>query len=400
MVKITPSLLFPVLSFSIISLFFFLIPSSSPNSLRRRRHHFSLPSSTLPANLYPPPPRIAYFIYGSVKEGPRIFRLLQASYHPRNFYLLHLDNHASKEEREWLARMVGSIGVFVEAENVFVMGRGNPVREEGSTPLALLLQAAAILLKTCTDWDWFVNLHASDYPLITQDDFLHIMSSVPRNLNFIEHTSNISSSDQQRILEVIVDPDIYLAKGRMFVGNKKRDPPTAYKIFTGSPHMILSRQLIEFSILGWDNLPRKLLLFFTNIQHPGRDYFQTLSCNSKEFFRTVVNSNLQFEELGEPQSVSLSDLDKMLLSGAAFARKFSANEHVLDAIDSRVLRRRHRSVSPGGWCVGKPGWLGGDPCEVWGDMNILRPGLGSKAFERLLLGTLKLDRCVHQSALS
>lgn len=34
--------------------------------------------------------------------------------------------------------------------------------------LATTLHAMAILLRTCK-WDWFINLSASDYPLVTQD---------------------------------------------------------------------------------------------------------------------------------------------------------------------------------------------------------------------------------------
>jgi len=35
--------------------------------------------------------------------------------------------------------------------------------------IACTLQAIAILLKESSEWDWFINLSASDYPLVTQD---------------------------------------------------------------------------------------------------------------------------------------------------------------------------------------------------------------------------------------
>jgi hypothetical protein len=41
------------------------------------------------------------------------------------------------------------------------------------------------------DWNWCINLGASDYLLVTQDDLLYVFSSLPRDLNFIEHTSDI-----------------------------------------------------------------------------------------------------------------------------------------------------------------------------------------------------------------
>jgi hypothetical protein len=38
--------------------------------------------------------------------------------------------------------------------------------------VASTLHAAAILLKKSKDWDWFINLSSSDYPLVTQDGML------------------------------------------------------------------------------------------------------------------------------------------------------------------------------------------------------------------------------------
>lgn len=297
--------------------------------------------------------------------------------------------------------MVASVPVFVDADNVNVIERANSVREEGPSSLALVLHGAAILLRSRRDWDWFVNLDASDYPLISQDDFLHVLSFAPRDFNFIEHTSNTSWKEYQRIMEVIVDPGLYLAsKGRMFTGSKKRTLPNAYRFFTGSPHVILSRKLVEFAILGWDNLPRKLLLFFSNTKYSQGDYFQTLACNSKDFSKTVVNSNLRFTVYDDdPRDLSVTDLEKMLSSGAAFAGNFRANDPVLDKIDSLVLHRTAGMILPGGWCLGGRG-RGRDPCQLWGDMSILRPGPASKKFEKLLLSlmsniTFHSNQCVR-----
>jgi hypothetical protein len=35
--------------------------------------------------------------------------------------------------------------------------------------IACTLQAIAIMLRESLEWDWFINLSASDYPLVTQD---------------------------------------------------------------------------------------------------------------------------------------------------------------------------------------------------------------------------------------
>ncbi|KAJ4971794.1 hypothetical protein NE237_004893 [Protea cynaroides] len=401
MSKMSLKLFFSLLLVSLISLHLFVLPtpraSSSPHSFSR--------AAGL-ENPFPPPPRVAYFISGSEGDGPRILRLLHAVYHPRNQYLLHLDLRAPQRQRETLAVSVQSVQVFVAADNVNVVGEADSVSYEGSTPIASLLHGAAILLRFSKHWDWFVNLGASDYPLIPQDDFLHVLSFVPKDFNFIQHTSNIGWKEYQRIISVVVDPGLYLAsKGTIFVGNKKRILPTAYRFFTGSPYVILSRKFIEFSIMGLDNLPRTLLMFFSNIKSSHQGYFQTLACNSEAFYKTVVNSDLHFIAWDnppgkEPRNLRMSDLNKMLGSGAPFAGSFHPNDPLLDRIDSFVLDRKLDRTTPGGWCIGRHG-RGRDPCQFWGDINILRPGPAAKRFEKLLLRlmantTFWSNLCAHQ----
>lgn len=117
----------------------------------------------------PPLPRFAYLISGTKGDGGSMRRLLQAAYHPRNYYLLHLDLEASDSERLELAKYVKSESVFREFRNVMVVGKANLITDKGPTMIASTLQAIAILLKRAKDWDWFINLSASDYPLLPQD---------------------------------------------------------------------------------------------------------------------------------------------------------------------------------------------------------------------------------------
>ncbi|TVU02427.1 hypothetical protein EJB05_52069 [Eragrostis curvula] len=133
------------------------------------------------------PPRIAYLLEGTKGDGLRMRRTLQAIYHPRNQYILHLDLEAPPRERIDLAMYVKGDPMFSQVGNVRVIAKGNLVTYKGPTMVACTLHAVAILLKEGLEWDWFINLSASDYPLMTQDDILHVFSSLPRNLNFVEH---------------------------------------------------------------------------------------------------------------------------------------------------------------------------------------------------------------------
>ena len=115
------------------------------------------------------PPRIAYLLEGTKGDGLRMRRTLQAIYHPRNQYILHLDLEAPPRERIDLAMYVKGDPMFSQVGNVRVIAKGNLVTYKGPTMVACTLHAVAILLKEGLDWDWFINLSASDYPLMTQD---------------------------------------------------------------------------------------------------------------------------------------------------------------------------------------------------------------------------------------
>lgn len=114
-------------------------------------------------------PRLAYSLTGTKGDGPQLRRLLQALYHPRNYYVLHLDLEASDAERLELAKYVKSEALIERFKNVMVVGKGNLVTYKGPTMIASTLHAVAILLKKSKDWDWFINLSSSDYPLMPQD---------------------------------------------------------------------------------------------------------------------------------------------------------------------------------------------------------------------------------------
>jgi hypothetical protein len=65
-------------------------------------------------------------------------------------------------------------------------------------------------------------------------DLLYVLSDLPRQLNFIEHTSDIGWKEYQRAKPVIIDPGLYsLQKSDVFWITEKRSVPTAFKLFTG-----------------------------------------------------------------------------------------------------------------------------------------------------------------------
>ncbi|KAK9920684.1 hypothetical protein M0R45_029232 [Rubus argutus] len=336
-------------------------------------------------------PRFAYLISGSKGDGPQLKRLLQAVYHPRNYYLLHLDLEASAAERFELAKYVKSESVIRAFRNAMVVGEADLVTAKGPTMLASTLHAIAILLKRTEHWDWFINLSASDYPLMSQDDLLHIFSYLPRDLNFLEHSGNIGWKESQRARPIIIDPGLYhTKKSGVFWANERRSMPASFKLFMGSTWVVLTRSFLEFSVLGWDNLPRTLLMYFTNFLSSPEGYFHTVICNHKDYQNTTVNHDLHYLRWDSPPklnpvNLTLEHYNDMIQVGAPFAGTFARDDPVLDKIDKELLRRSSGHFTPGGWCLGS---LGKDRCSVYGNPVAVKPTVVSKRLEKLIVKLL------------
>ncbi|KAG9449215.1 hypothetical protein H6P81_009180 [Aristolochia fimbriata] len=343
------------------------------------------------------PPVLAYWISGTRGESRRILRLVKAVYHPRNHYLLHLDASSSNWERNKLALSVISEPEFMAFGNVDIVGKAYPVNQMGSSAIAAVLHAAAMLLKINEDWDWFITLSASDYPIVSQDDLLHVFSPLARNLNFIRHSKSTGWKESQRINQIVVDPNLYMSANTPIITLREtRETPDAFKIFTGSPWLILSRPFMEYCVQGWDNLPRKLLMYFSNVVFPLETYFQTILCNSPDFRNTTVNGDLRYALWDtppklEPQYLDKSHYEEIVASGAAFATRFREDDPVLDKVDEYILRRPMDGVVPGMWCLGPPPneSTKGPPegsCSSWEDIDAIEPGPYAEKLRKLVSG--------------
>ncbi|XP_010537013.1 PREDICTED: beta-glucuronosyltransferase GlcAT14A [Tarenaya hassleriana] len=376
----------------------------SINSIFAKNNLYHLPTKDTATGISKPRPRglprFGYLVSGSRGDLERLWRALRAIYHPRNQYVIHLDLESPIEERMELSRRVREDPVFSSVKNVHMISKANLVTYRGPTMVANTLHACAVLLKKSKDWDWFINLSASDYPLVTQDDLIHTFSELDRNLSFVEHTSKLGWKNEKRAKPLIIDPGLYLrTKSNVFWVQPRRDLPTAFKLFTGSAWTILSRSFVEYCIWGWDNLPRLLLMYYTNFLSTPEGYFHTVICNSPEYSKTVVNHDLHYISWDwppkqHPKTLTVNDTEKMVASGSAFARKFRQNDLVLDLIDKDLLGRNGGSSSssftPGGWCTGKP------KCSSVGDPSKIEPGPGAKRLGSLVTRLVQTAKLGHR----
>ncbi|GMI93195.1 hypothetical protein HRI_002988800 [Hibiscus trionum] len=334
----------------------------------------------LPNKGYGYPPVLAYWISGSNGDSKKMMRLLKAIYHPRNQYLLQLDSGSSDYERENLWFLIESETVFQTFGNVNVEGKSYAVNTMGASALAATLHAAALLLKMNSDWDWFIPLSASSYPLMTQDDVLHAFTSLPRDLNFIDYTTNQAwKQRREEINRIVVDPNLYYRTNTPIHYDVETRKPDAFKIFGGSPWVILSRYFMEFCVHGWDNIPRKLLMYFTNVVYPLETYFHTVICSSVEFQNTTVGNDLRYTVLGNSKLETLNT--SMIAGEAVFAQPVQEDDPLLNMIDEDVLHRLPDKIVPGSWssCQGVNDSMKGEELcyshrGAGADIDTVKPG--------------------------
>lgn len=152
--------------------------------------------------------------------------------------------------------------------------------------------------------------------------------------------------------------------------------------------MMLSRSFMEYTLRGWDNLPRKILMYYANFLSSPEGYFHTVICNIDAFRNTTVNHDLHFISWDNPPKqhphfLTIDEYQKMVDSNAPFARKFSRDEPVLDRIDSELLHRDVYGFFPGGWYVGE-GKASLDMSEIMRNSTFLKPGPGAERLKRLI----------------
>lgn len=124
--------------------------------------------------------------------------------------------------------------------------------------------------------------------------------------------------------------------------------------------MILSRPFVAHCVQGTDNLPRILLMYFANVAYSIESYFQTVICNSPEFQNTTINNDLRYFVWDDPpglQPLFLNEthLQSMIKSRAAFARKFTEGNTMLNKVDKKLLKNIPSRYILKQWCSSNPG---------------------------------------------
>lgn len=146
---------------------------------------------------------------------------------------------------------------------------------------------------------------------------------------------------------------------------------------TGSAWVVLTRPFLEFCVWGWDNLPRTLLMYYTNFLSSPEGYFHTVVCNHKDYQNTTVNHDMHYIKWDTPPkqyplNLTIEHFAEMVDSGAPFGHSFAEDDPVLEKIDTELLKR----TGPHGRSVQNN--------IIFGKTDAIRPSTSSKRLEKLV----------------
>ncbi|CAM9851846.1 unnamed protein product, partial [Pylaiella littoralis] len=278
--------------------------------------------------------RIGYLIMASgIQDLHKTKRLLKAIYDPDNFYLVHLDRKDNRAIRRDMEKFIA------DWDNVRMLVPALDVSWGGYTITLTAIFGICTMVQWSDEWDFFVNLSASDFPLLPQHELTTVLGQYADvGMNFI---SGKPLTDRNRVEVLVDDQGLYRetqtskASRPLKVG-RPRPPPSKsmFTVFKGEFWVVLHRSFCQYIEASPDNVARSLQAYFSKFRISDESYFQTVLCHPLAPNFRVQKDNLRFVSWPSvPKGHYVLHPDPMtggkdgniniaMDSGALFARKF------------------------------------------------------------------------------
>eukprot|EP00752_Nemacystus_decipiens_P018256 g16381.t2 len=278
--------------------------------------------------------RIGYLIMLSgAEELQKTKRLLKAIYDPNNFYLVHLDRKDTRIVRTDLENFIK------DWNNVRMLVPALDVSWGGYTITLTAIFGICSMVQWSDEWDFFINLSASDFPLLPQSELTAVLGQYADvGMNFV---SGAPLNERNRVEVLIDDQGLYRETqtskaGRPLKVAKARLPPSKsmFTVYKGEFWVILHRSFCRYIEASPDNVARSLQAYFSRFRISDESYFQTVLCHPLAPSFRVHPDNLRFVSwppVSEGHYVLHPDpitsgvdgnVNVAMESGALFARKF------------------------------------------------------------------------------
>lgn len=300
---------------------------------------------------------IAYFIQISDSNLLLTERLLSRLHHPGNLYALHFDKKIPAYK---VVKVVAAVKANPAYANVHVMERES-VTYRGITMVLNNLAAISDLLKL-GEWDYFINLSGSDYPLVSpvvQRKILAMPHVREKASNFfiVSPSDQWEESKQYRFEQVAVDTALGMSDNAddsdLIILNEKTPlySKLNYDYVKGEGWLILTRDACKFMMDS--AYARKMLLSMAFSQEASEHYYVSLFWNQPEYNQTIIPHSLRtvyWKLNGVSSGQHPYVIDQLLDEDGSyslwpwlsrsphwFARKFSTpNSRVMDDIDNHM----------------------------------------------------------------
>jgi len=251
-------------------------------------------------------------------------RLFRAMYHPANYYLVHVDKRSGVGLQTEIQDFLSS---FANASLL----KSQSILWGGYSMVDAELRGIEELLKISSEWEFFINLSAQDFPLKSQ---MHIQDFLSRNIG----KDFIKVANQRKIrpdtLSRIENYCIEFSK-RILRTPIKRPYLRGVTPYIGNQWMILSRKLCEY--ICYTPEVKRFKRFYRHTFIPDEGFFQTVIMNTN-YKGTIVNDDkrtIDWVPLGtiklRPRDFTSKDADFLMASQDLFARKFD------ETVDGGIL---------------------------------------------------------------
>lgn len=313
--------------------------------------------------------KLAFFIQVSDSNLRLLSRLLIVMWHPHHLYLIHFDAKVNPATREQFVQTIQKNELL--SDNVFVL-EADVITYKGVSMLLNTLAAIEFLLEKSPDWDYFINLSGSDYPMVNSDTMSRILGESPivsQNKSFIQIATNKRfwhSMKQSRFDLIYYDNALSMNKSSSskllstWIHHPLfHDHDVGIEFVQAEAWIIAHRSFAAHSVRS--NQARKLLLLLSMMQDPEEHFFAMLAWNSPVFNQTLAHHSFRavFWELHgkmsgqHPYYIDNPDKDgsfplwegHLTLSRCFFARKVKhPHSPLLTRID-RFMSGTHPDVS-------------------------------------------------------
>ncbi len=251
-------------------------------------------------------------------------RLFRAMYHPANYYLVHVDKRSG-------VGLQTEIQDFLSSFSNASLLKSQSILWGGYSMVDAELRGIEELLKINSEWEFFINLSAQDFPLKSQT---HIQDFLSRNIG----SDFIKVANQRKIrpdtLSRIENYCIEFSK-RILRTPIKRPYLRGVTPYIGNQWMILSRKLCEY--ICYTPEVKRFKRFYRHTFIPDEGFFQTVIMNTN-YKGTIVNDDkrtIDWVPLGtiklRPRDFTSKDADFLMASQDLFARKFD------ETVDGGIL---------------------------------------------------------------